>query len=164
MTAFDSDIRVPLIVVGPDVPPGTQIDELAENIDLAPTFMRLAGETPPPDVDGHSLVALLRGEHPRPWRSAVLIEHHHPPTPEGDPDSQTFFSGNPPSYQALRTRIGTYVEYDDGEREWYDLRNDPAQLDNEYDWLTFDERVRMENLLEQLSACWGSGCWRASLR
>src|SRR4051794_13115400 len=68
MTAYDSDVRVPLIVVGPGVKPGTSTDALAENIDLAPTFMRLGGVKPPPSVDGHGLVSILRGDVPADWR------------------------------------------------------------------------------------------------
>src|SRR5439155_5566524 len=64
MTAYDSDIRVPLIVVGPGVASGSHTHELASNIDLAPTFMRLAGTTPSRTVDGQSLVPLLHGSLP----------------------------------------------------------------------------------------------------
>src|SRR5204862_6104759 len=56
MTAYDSDIRVPLIVAGPGVPAGSTMNALAENVALAPTVMRLAGTRPPAAVDGHGLV------------------------------------------------------------------------------------------------------------
>ena len=46
MTAFDTDIKVPLIIDGPGISPGTSISALAENIDLAPTFEALAGLEP----------------------------------------------------------------------------------------------------------------------
>ena len=162
MTAYDSDVRVPLIVVGPHVPAGRTTDALAENVDLAPTFMRLAGVRPPASVDGHGLVDVLRGRRPAPWRDAVLIEHHHPETPNGDPDAQTYSSGNPPSYEALRTRSELYVEYVDGEREWYDLTTDPDQLHNRYDELSQDARDGLHNRLMWLEACHGAGCRRAS--
>ena len=54
-TAFDTDIRVPLIVVGPNVPAGRSMGELTENIDLCPTFERLAGAPVGANVDGRSL-------------------------------------------------------------------------------------------------------------
>lgn len=164
MTAFDSDIRVPLIVVGPGVPAGRTVNELTENIDLAPTFERLAGSKPPETVDGHGLVALLHGQHPRPWRDAVLIEHHHPPTPEGDPDSQTQVSGNPPSYEAIRTEAGTYVEYVTGEHEYYDLVSDPDEIDNVYDLLSPDQLTTLENKLAALQSCYGyESCWTEAI-
>jgi N-acetylglucosamine-6-sulfatase len=162
MTAYDSDVRVPLIVVGPGVPPGSTTTALAENVDLAPTFMRLAGVRPPSWVDGHGLVSLFDGHVPRPWRDAVLIEHHRPTTPNGDPDRQTASSGNPPSYEALRTKDELYVEYVDGEREWYDLRTDPDQLDNRYDQLPADAREGLHDRLVTLEACRGAGCRKAA--
>jgi arylsulfatase A-like enzyme len=163
MTAFDTDIRVPLIVVGPGVPAGVKTGALASNIDLAPTFMRLGGVRPPTSVDGQALVDLLHGPAPADWRNAVLIEHHHPETPNGDPDRQTAPSGTPPSYAALRSRIGTYVEYGDGEREYYDRRTDPDQLHNVYDSLTEPERAELHDWLTRLRDCRGAGCRAAAL-
>jgi arylsulfatase A-like enzyme len=162
MTAYDSDVRVPLIVVGPGVPAGSSTSALAENVDLAPTFMRLAGVRPPASVDGHGLVSLFHGGLPTPWRDSVLIEHHHPETPNGDPDRQTASSGNPPSYEALRTATELYVEYVDGEREWYDLTTDPEQLHNRYGELGADARAGLHDRLVRLEACRGAGCRRAS--
>jgi arylsulfatase A-like enzyme len=162
MTAYDSDVRVPLIVVGPGVPPGSTMSALAENVDLAPTFMRLADVTPPPWVDGHGLLSLLQGQVPPHWRDAVLIEHHHPETPNGDPDRQTLSSGNPPSYEALRTATDLYVEYVDGGREWYDLTVDPQQLHNRYNELPPDAKAGLHDRLVELEACRGAGCRRAS--
>jgi arylsulfatase A-like enzyme len=138
--------------------------ELTENIDLAPTFTRLGGVEPPASVDGRSLVRLLHGgTDPNP-REAVLIEHHRPETPNGDPDRQTAPSGTPPSYSALRTWTGTYVEYEDGEREWYDLDSDPEQLDNAYDTLGYRQRAELHDLLGRLRGCRGEGCRSAALR
>ena len=47
-TAFDSDIRVPLIVAGPGVPRGRTMHQVVQNTDLAPTFVQLGGGTPDP--------------------------------------------------------------------------------------------------------------------
>jgi arylsulfatase A-like enzyme len=163
MTAYDSDVRVPLIVVGPGVPPGTTTSDLAENVDLAPTFMKLAGIRPPASVDGHGLVSLFRGKRPAVWRDSVLIEHHHPETPNGDPDRQTYSSGNPPSYEALRTKDELYVEYVNGEREWYDMRVDPDQLNNRYRELPADYKTALHDRLVTLEACRGAGCRLASV-
>ena len=66
LTAFDTDIHVPLIVTGPGVPQGATTDRMAENVDLAKTFAGLAGTTLP--SDGHSLVPLLGGAAPARWR------------------------------------------------------------------------------------------------
>jgi N-acetylglucosamine-6-sulfatase len=43
MTPFDTDIEVPLVIIGPDVKAGTTVSAIAENIDLCPTFAELGG-------------------------------------------------------------------------------------------------------------------------
>jgi arylsulfatase A-like enzyme len=162
MTAFDSDVRVPLIVVGPGVAPGSVTRQLVENIDLAPTFMRLGGLKPPSWVDGQGIVALLHGQVPYGWRDEVLIEHHHPETPVGDPDAQTERSGNPPSYEAIRTRQFLYVEYMTGDREFYDLATDPYELNNRYYELDDQSRAILHERLLALERCRGQGCRNAA--
>jgi N-acetylglucosamine-6-sulfatase len=47
-----------------------------------------------------------------------------------DPDAPQPGSGNPPTYEALRLPGSTYVEYADGELEYYDLNQDPYELTN----------------------------------
>ena len=41
------------------------ITEMVQNIDYAPTFLELAGAPVPDDIQGVSLLPLLRGEHPK---------------------------------------------------------------------------------------------------
>src|SRR5215212_1921814 len=75
-TAYEEDIRVPLIVRGPGVPEGQHLEHLVLNNDFAPTIAELGGAEAPSFVDGRSLVPLL-GEDPPPedqWRQAFLVE------------------------------------------------------------------------------------------
>lgn len=165
MTAFDPDIRVPLVVVGPGVPRGQMVDELTANIDLAPTFLRLARLPVPARVDGQSLVPFLRGRRPRAWRESILIEHHGPFFELDDPDRQGAPSGNPPTYDALRTENFTYVRYETGEREYYDRRSDPWELRNVWDRLSYDEQVSLDTTVRRYVNCHDArSCLRASLR
>ena len=76
MTAFEEDIHVPLVVRGPDVPAGKKVDDLAMNIDLAPTFADLGGAKTPSFVNGRSLVSEMHGKKPDSERKAVLVEHY----------------------------------------------------------------------------------------
>jgi N-acetylglucosamine-6-sulfatase len=163
LTAFDSDIRVPLIVVGPQVLRGQTVTELAENIDLAPTFLRLAGVSPPPTVDGRSLASLIRGERSPAWRRAVLVEHHGRVTDPNDPDLPTSGAGNPPTYEALRTGNSTYVEYADGEHEFYDLGADPFELHNTFTQLPPSEQASLHAMVTALQNCHDAAtCWAAA--
>ena len=100
-TAYEPDIRVPLVVAGPGVPAGSASALLASNVDLAPTFLGWAGAMSR-GLDGRSLERVLRGREPRRWRRAVVIEHHQNRgelpvrrfgrraggEPVGDPDAQ----------------------------------------------------------------------------
>ncbi|GLY79615.1 hypothetical protein Airi01_078820 [Actinoallomurus iriomotensis] len=155
-TAFDTDIRVPLVVVGPGVRAGSTDATLAENTDLAPTFEDLTGTPVPASVDGRSLVPLLRGERDAGAPGAVLVEHHGPSLSKDDPDRPGPASGNPPSYTAIRTLDALYVEYKDGEREYYDLRTDPYELDNTVATLPPARLAQLQRTLHGLRTCHGS--------
>jgi len=150
-TAFETDIRVPLIVVGPGVRRGRNVRALTENIDLRPTFSRLGGARVPRSVDGRSLVSFLHGRKAKRWRRAVLVEHHG--LDLRGPDRQR---DNPTTYVALRLKGAVYVEYRGGEREYYDLARDPHQLNNSYARLSRRRRARLHRMLRRLQLCRGA--------
>jgi arylsulfatase A-like enzyme len=159
-TAFDTDIHVPLIVSGPGVPAGHVISQLASNIDLNPTFETLAGLRVPASVDGHSLAGLWHGQRPAGWRQAVLIEHHGPDDNPADPDRQSKLSGDPPSYEAVRTANALYVRYASGEQEYYDTARDPLELDN---IAAAGVPAALRKALAALKICHtGVSCWAAA--
>jgi N-acetylglucosamine-6-sulfatase len=162
MTAFDTDIRVPLVVSGPGVPAGATRPEPVENIDLAPTFLTLGNAPVPSTVDGHSLRPLLGAAPASDWRTTALIEHHGPDNDPADPDHPTKNSGNPTTYEALRTASITYVEYANGDREYYDRRTDPYELHNTVTTLPAATLARLHLTLTELSRCAGSTCWAAA--
>ncbi len=132
---YEESIRVPLMVWGPGLPAGQRVEELALNIDLAPTIAELAGVTPPDFVDGRSLAPLLWGDPPPVSRQAVLIELfaaavEREPQPSDEILSPGEAAKDVPPYRALRTADAVYVEYETGDRELYDVRHDPYQLGN----------------------------------
>jgi arylsulfatase A-like enzyme len=161
-TAFDTDVRVPAIVVGPGVPAGSSTSALASGIDLAPTLLDLAGTARPArGRDGRSLVPILQGRRPAGWRRVVLVEHAEDRDAAADPDRQTAAMGRPGTYRALRTARYTYVIHADGERELYDDRVDPAQLVNRARSLPAAARRRLDAIADRLGRCRGAGCRRA---
>jgi arylsulfatase A-like enzyme len=162
-TAYDTDIRVPLIMAGPGIPAGTRNSDMAENIDLRPTFEQLAGATTPPGVDGHSLVPLLHGERV-PWRTYALIEHAHPGYTVRDPDRQGRVGGDPPSYRAIRTKNFVYVRYATGDREYYNLVTDPYELHDLGPTLSPQRVTQLDAIMDGLGSCHGGDqCWQAGL-
>ena len=163
MTAFDSDIRVPLIVAGPGVPAGRTSSRIAANVDLYPTLVQLAGGTPSPAVDGRSLVPLLHGQRVSRWRTAALIEHHGPDQNGADPDHPAPGSGNPTSYEAIRTSNAVYVEYRGSAREYYRIDRDPFERVNVFSRLSRRDRTSLHATLTALANCRGAaGCWAAA--
>jgi len=142
-----------LIITGPGVPAGTVVKEIAENIDLCPTFTELAGMTIAPTIDGRSLVALLRGQKVDQWRSVALIEHRGPVRNIVDPDLPGVRSGNPTTYEAIRGLTFVYVEYANGDKEYHDLNTDPDELRNTYSSLSNDEKTSLHAKLIALQGC-----------
>jgi arylsulfatase A-like enzyme len=67
-----SDVIVPFVVMGPDVPVDTR-HELVANIDIAPTVADWAGVLPPTNVDGSSLQPVIAGQAAN-WREEITVE------------------------------------------------------------------------------------------
>jgi len=172
MTPFDTDIRVPLVVVGPGVPHQT-IQAIAQNIDLSPTFTDLGGHSAPTEPDGKSLVPFLQGVKPPVWRTKALIEHHGPPDDPSDPDNEknerASGNANPPNYEALRTDQYLYVEYDNNgstlsEQGYYDVVKDPYELKNIFKSLPPSQQAALHSALQKMINCGQPGnptCWQA---
>jgi N-acetylglucosamine-6-sulfatase len=96
-TAYEEDIRVPMIVRGPGVPEGRTLPHIGLNNDFAPTWAELAGASAPGFVDGRSLVPLLGANPPAVdgWRQSFLVERHNaerqamgPVVPDPDRDEE----------------------------------------------------------------------------
>jgi N-acetylglucosamine-6-sulfatase len=160
LTAFDTDIHVPLVVTGPGVRAGGTTANVAENVDLAKTFASIGGARL--RGDGRSLLPVFHGQVAGGWRNAALIEHHSPLITTLDPDLQQPASGRPTTYEAMRTRDYLYVEYADGELEFYDLRRDPFELHNLISSLTPGQLSQLHLELMAMAHCRGARCWTAS--
>jgi arylsulfatase A-like enzyme len=113
--AYEECVHTPFFVRFPGASARTD-GHLVSNVDLAPTLAELANTQPGAPVSGRSIVPLLQGQPPPHWRSGVLLEWAG--------DNQI------PPWWAVRTADALYVELDTGERELYDLRNDPFELVN----------------------------------
>jgi N-acetylglucosamine-6-sulfatase len=151
-TAYEEDIRVPLIVRGPGVPTGQTLNHLMINNDYAPTFAELGAVSTPSFVDGRSFVPLLQPNPPLStgWRSGFLVESVR----EGDPTKIR----SRPGFEAVRTDRHLYVEYESGERELYNLNTDPDQLSSRHPTAGADLISRLQGRLSELSGCVGEEC------
>ncbi len=118
---YEDSIRVPLHVRYPEViSAGTVRDDLVSNVDLAPTFLELAGAPIDPAMQGRSLLPLWRGEDDS-WRDMLYFEY-----------IAEKHKADAPGWRAVRTPRWKYVSYTDrvGMDELYDMRADPWELTN----------------------------------
>ena len=75
-TAYEASIRVPLLMQCPEwLPRGKAIDEIAANIDIAPTVLEAAGLRSPRHFQGASLLPLAQGKKVNDWREELLYEY-----------------------------------------------------------------------------------------
>jgi len=149
-TPYEESIHMPFYVRGPGVPAGKSVDHLTGLVDLAPTFLGLAGASVPGSVDGMSFVPLLSATPPAitTWRQEMLIEH-----PGG--------AGLPvqiPPYYGVRTATETYVEYNNSENEYYDVKNDPFELTNAIRQAPSSTLSRLSARVAALKGCRGASC------
>ena len=63
-----------------------------------------------------------------------------------------------PGYFGVRTRSEIYVEYENGEREYYDLRTDPLELENLAGQAALPALARLSARVGALKACQGASC------
>ncbi len=163
-TPYEESIRVPLIVRGPGVPAGQSVTLLACNNDLAPTFGQIAGARVPGFVDGRSLLPLLSSSPPGPdqWRQALAIEHYREQPdglPQAPPERRPAVGGGGiPEFHGIRARDLVYVEYVSGERELYDLRRDPHQMQSLHAAVDPGLARRLSVHLGELTRCGGAAC------
>lgn len=117
---YEACVKIPFVVYAPAFFKARTESRIIANIDLAPTFIDLAGGSIPESIDGMSLLPLLAND-PVTWRDGILLEHW--PAEEG-------VGSIIPEFYAVRTAEWKYVEYATGEKELYDLTNDPYELVN----------------------------------
>lgn len=126
---YEESLNTPLVM---RLPKGLEargaITEMVQNIDYAPTFLELAGLRVPKDMDGESLVPLLKGEHPKKWRKAIYYHYFEYPAEH-----------SVKRHYGVRTERYKLIHfYPDGanqqidEWELYDLQADPQELHNIY--------------------------------
>jgi arylsulfatase A-like enzyme len=117
---YEPGLRVPLLVRGAGVKAGSLPGQFVSNIDLAPTFLELAGLPVPASMQGRSLAPLLRGESPADWRSSIYYRYYH------DPGNH-----NTAAHLGVRTLTHKLIYYWKADTyEMFDLTKDPTEQRN----------------------------------
>lgn len=128
---YDSSIKIPLIIYDPsaeaDATRGTVCDAMVESIDLAPTFVEVAGGTVEDHIlEGHSLLPLLHGEKSETDRDYVICEYDYSVTPASKALGLT-------PRQAVMFMVANkewkLIHFEGSDRPiLFDLKNDPNEL------------------------------------
>ncbi len=134
---YEESLRMPFLVRWPGViKAGTHSDAIALNVDFAPTFLDAAGLGVPADMQGRSLVPVLRGPAPRDWRTSMYYRYYHDP---GDHNTRAHYG--------VRTATHKLVYYWKKDQwELFDLVHDPSEMNNLYG------QVGQEDLTRKLKA------------
>jgi N-acetylglucosamine-6-sulfatase len=141
---YEADIRVPLVMRGPGIPPGQVIDAMVLNNDIASTLATFANIPIPSFLDGYSLTHLWEEPAPTNWRSRFYVNLEFK------------------NQIALRTTEYLYAKNIRNNRaELYNLVDDPYQLDNIYETADAALIEELDAQLQQLMACGGANCLEA---
>ena len=144
---YEPSIRIPLLMAGPGVPVGRNIDQHVSNIDFAPTLAAAARAIPDRVMDGRSLWPLMSDDNVEFGRD-ILIER-------GPGSAAARFS-------AIRSQGWLYAEYGNGDRELYDVRNDPYQLTSLHASAAHAPLIAaLGERLKRLQSCAGPSCYLA---
>jgi arylsulfatase A-like enzyme len=138
---YEESLRNPLIVKWPKVTkPGTRCKEIVQNIDYAPTILEAAGIEVPQQVQGVSLVPLLKGKSPKDWRKSILYTYY------GEKIHAVA------AHRGVRNERYKLIEfYTRGEWEFYDLKKDPMEMNSEYSNPKYEKMIGdMKQELEKL--------------
>lgn len=117
---YEPGLRVPLLARGPGIKAGSTPAQFVANIDLAPTFLDLAGLPIPDSMQGRSLAPLLKGETPKDWRTSVYYRYYH------DPGHH-----NTAAHLGVRTATHKLIYYwKQDAYELFDIVEDPTEQHN----------------------------------
>jgi arylsulfatase A-like enzyme len=123
---YEESLRAPLLIRWPGVvKPGSANKDIVSNIDFAGTFLEAAGLPVPRDIQGRSLVPILKGKTPADWRRSFYYHYYEFP-----------------GAHSVRRHYGVVTDryklvhfYEPGVDDWelFDLREDPRELRSVHD-------------------------------
>ena len=119
---YEEALRMPFIIRYPGkIKPGIIVDDIITNIDFAPTLLEMAGIPIPEAVQGNSFFSNLKGKTPQDWRQSMYYHYYEFP----------YYHRVQPHYGIRNQRYKLiHFYYDVDVWEFYDLQNDPSEMNN----------------------------------
>jgi arylsulfatase A-like enzyme len=131
---YEESLRTPLLARWRGViKPGSEIDAMVQNLDYAVTFLAAAGAAVPANMQGTSMLPLLRGETADDWRKSIYYHYY-----EGEKAVHAVYK----HYGVRTERYKLMYFYTLDEWEFYDLQEDPHELRNEYNNPDYAEEIQ----------------------
>ncbi len=120
---YEESLRMPFIAKWPgEIEAGSEQMAMIQNLDYAETFLDIAGADVPADMQGRSLVPLMRGKLPDDWRTSIYYHYYEYPSVH-----------MVPRHNGVRTELYKLMHfYQFDEWEFYDLASDPDELTNQF--------------------------------
>ncbi len=131
---YDESFKTPLLIRWPnEVKAGTTNDEMVQNLDFAQTFLEAAQIKAPDDMQGESLIPLLK-EKKNAWNRDAVYYHYY----------------EYPSVHMVKRHYGIVTKayklahfyYDVDEWELYDRKRDPQEMNNVYNDSSYSDIVK----------------------
>jgi arylsulfatase A-like enzyme len=121
---YNESFKTPLLIRWPNqITAGTTNDEMVQNLDFAQTFLEAAQIEIPDDMQGESLVPLLKGNNSQWNRESVYYHYYEYP---GEHMVKRHYGIVTKKYKLA------HFYYDVDEWELYDRKNDPEEMKNVY--------------------------------
>lgn len=140
---YDESFKTPLLIRWPkQTVPGSVSNDIVSNLDFAETFLEMASVPIPDDMQGRSLVPILKGQTPSDWRKSIYYHYYDYPSVHMVKKHEGVYDG----------RFKLIHFYDDiNEWELYDLQIDPNELVNIFsNPESAAETERLKSELQQL--------------
>ena len=139
---YEESLMMPLIVKWPGVTkPDSRSVQMVQNLDYAQTFLEMAGAEIPSNMQGRSLVPILKNGKADDWRKSIYYHYYEYPSVHMIP-----------RHYGIRTERYKLIHFYQFGNEWemYDLKEDPDELTNIYS--KADKKSLQKDLKEQLVA------------
>ena len=143
---YEESLRMPLLVRWPGVvKPGSVNTDLVQNLDFAETFLQMASTDVPQNMQGRSILPLLKGQTPADWRKSIYYHYYEYP---GAHSVKRHYGVRTDRYKLMK------FYYDIDEWELFDMQKDPDELtsvynDPAYAKVVADLKAEIKRLQEQ---------------
>lgn len=120
---YEESFRTPLVMKLPSTINKGKINKLVQNIDYAPTFLDLAGVDIPDDMQGKSMLPLMKADQETDWRKSIYYHYYEYPGPH-----------SVKRHYGIRNERFKLIHFyhDIDQWELYDLQEDPGEVNNLY--------------------------------